>query len=108
MIRHTWVVRVRGVGDPDSISFYTSYEFDTRDKAVAAIEWYVKSAESDGARVDAGRRKFTLGGRNGELTVSLWVEQHSEILDHYIPYGLDVILDEVRYDDEPEMTDPDC
>jgi hypothetical protein len=107
MIRHTWVVRVRGIGDPESISFSVSYEFDTRDTAIAAIERYVNSAESDGARViDSGRRAFTMSGRNGELTVFIGMEQHSEIIDDYIPYSLDVILDEVRLDDDVEM-DPD-
>jgi hypothetical protein len=108
MIRHTWVVKVRGIGDPERLSFLVDYKFASRELAEAAIKRYVDSAEREGARViDSARRSFTMSGRNGELSVFIGVWQHSEIIDDCIPYSLDVILDEVRFDDEPEMVDPD-
>ena len=107
MIRHTWIVKVRRIGDPESLSLSTrEYKFASRADAETAIARCVKFEQEFGARVweGSGGWAFNRSGRNGEVSVFFGIEQRTEVLDTCIDLGLDVLLDE-EHDDE--MTDPD-
>lgn len=103
--RHTWIVTVDVVADEDSptrLTKRTEHRFSSREAAHAAVDDYLRSAASGGAKVNG--QSFTVSGPIGTVSVTVSIVQWTDYIDYPISWEFDVTLwDEFDDTDDDEM-----